>query len=247
MAKPKLNQVIAVVHGKKSRLEKDKTEIYKRLQKPGLFDGLSRAYKPSDEEGETFPPEQKNIQFSVKEALEEFSIAFVDLLDATATVDEGNMAARADVSVDGQVLLHAVPVTHLLFLEKQLTDLQTFLTHLPILDPAETWKWDEATASYRSQPASSNRTKKVMRSHVKYEATDKHPAQVETYTEDVKVGEWTTVKFSGSVPLQTRNVWHSRVRQLLDAVKCAREAANAIEVAPVKHAQKVLDFVLRPI
>ena len=35
---------------------------------------------------------------------------------------------------------------------------------------------------------------------MKYEATEKHPAQVETYTEDIKVGEWTMVKFSGAIP-----------------------------------------------
>jgi hypothetical protein len=247
MSTPKLNQVVAVVQGKKSRLEKDKTEIYKKLQKAALFDGLTRVYKPSDEEGETFPPEHKNIQYSVKEANDEFFQVLIDLMDATATMDEGNCAARADLKVDGETVLPKVPVTHLLFLEKQLTDLQTFLGHAPVLDPAESWKWDEATACYRSNPSSSNRTKKVMRNHVKYEATEKHPAQVETYTEDVKVGEWSTVKFSGAVPQQTKNAWLTRVRQLIEAVKCAREEANALEVKSVKFGQKLIDFILRPV
>jgi hypothetical protein len=35
---------------------------------------------------------------------------------------------------------------------------------------------------------------------VKAEATEKHPAQVEVYHEDVVVGQWKTVKFSGALP-----------------------------------------------
>ncbi len=247
MANPKLNQIVAVVQGKKSRLEKEKTDIYKKLQKPALFDGISRVYKPTDEEGETQPPENKNIQYSAKEATTEFASIMADLIDTTATMDEGNCIARADVKVDGTVLIPNVPVTHLLFLEKQLTDMQTFLSHVPVLDPAETWTWDEATACYRSAASMSSRTKKMLRNHLKYEATKEHPAQVETYTEDVKVGEWTTVKFSGAMPQQLKNVWLQRVRQLIEAVKCAREEANSLEVQQIKRGQKMFDFITRPV
>jgi hypothetical protein len=69
-----------------------------------------------------------------------------------------------------------------------------------------------------------------MRNPVKYKATEKHPARVETNTEDVKVGEWSTVKFSGAVWQQTKNAWLTRARQLIEAVKCAREEANLLEV-----------------
>ena len=53
----KLNQIVAVVNGKKSRAQKQLTEVYKKPQKPGLFEGISRTYQPSDEEGETLPAE----------------------------------------------------------------------------------------------------------------------------------------------------------------------------------------------
>lgn len=246
MANPKLNQIVAVVQGKKSRLEKEKAEIYKKLQKPALFDGLNRTYKPLDEEGETQPPENRNVQYNTKEAMTDFAGILTDLVDTTATLDEGNCAARADVKVDGTVLLASLPVTHLLFLEKQLVDVQTFLSHMPVLDPAETWTWDEATACYRSAAAVSSRTKKLLRNHLKYEATKEHPAQVETYTEDVKVGEWTAVKFSGAMPQHVKNLWLQRVRQLIEGVKSAREEANALEVKPIKHGQKIFDFITRP-
>ena len=78
----KLNQIIAVVGGKKTQTEKKMTEIYHKIQKPTLFEGISRTYHPLDEEGEMFPPETKNIQYSVSDSLEEAKKALVELLGA---------------------------------------------------------------------------------------------------------------------------------------------------------------------
>lgn len=240
---PKLNQIIAVVSGKKSRGQKELTEVYKKLQKPTLFEGISRAYQPLDEEGETQPPEKKNVQYRVKGAIEEVRQSVVDLLDATATQDFANCDAKSDVIVDGATVLENIPVTALLFLEKQLNDMQTFAGQLPTLDPAESWHWDENADCYASEPAISNRTKKIPRSHVLYEATKEHPAQTEMYHEDVKVGEWRTIKYSSAVPAQERNEILSRIRKLTEAIKFAREQANQMEVNHVNIGSKVFDFV----
>jgi hypothetical protein len=239
----KLNQIIAVVNGKKTRCQKTLTEVYKQLQKPTLFEGISRTYQPLDEEGETQPPEKKNVQYKCKQAIAEGRAALVELLDVTATQDWANCAAKADVKVDGQTVLAQVPVTHLLFLEKQLVDLHTFVGQLPTLDPADTWRWDENSDCYATEPAVSNRTKKVPRSHVLYEATEEHPAQVQMYHEDVKVGEWRTIKFSSAMAAQEKNLLLERIRQLQEAVKFAREEANNRDVEDVKIGNKVFDFV----
>jgi len=239
----KLNQIVAVVNGKKTRSQKEMTEVYKKLQKPTLFEGISRTYQPLDEDGETQPPETKNVQYRTKEAIEDIRHLFVDLMDVTATQDWANCQAKADVVVDGQTLLAEVPVTHLLLLEKQATDLHTFVAQLPTLDPAESWHWDENSDCYSAQPSLSNRTKKIPRSHVLYEATDKHPAQAEMYHEDVKVGEWKTVKFSGAISAQDRNEILGRIRKFQEAIKFAREEANQMEVENQKTGNKVFDFV----
>lgn len=241
----KLCQIVAVSTGKKSRLEKERDTIYKQIQKAPLFDGLARTYRPLNEDGETFPPEKKNTQYSVKEAIDSFSEVMTDLLDCTATQDYANCEARADIKVDGKIIKEQVPVTQLMFLEKQLVDIQTFISHLPTLDPAETWKWDETAACFKSEPSVSNKTKKVMKNHEKAPATDKHPAQVEVFTEDVKIGEWTTIKFSGAIQAQVKNRMLSRVRQLIEAVKSAREEANQMEVKPVKIGGLLWDFITR--
>ena len=241
---PKLNQIVAVVNGKKSRSQKALTEIYKKLQKPSLFDGISRTYQPLDEDGETQPPEKKNVQYKAKQAIAEAQAALLDLLNVAATQDWCNRQAQANIEVDGQVILADVPVTYLLFLEKQLTDIHTFVAQIPTLDPAETWHWDAAADCFAAETTFSNRTKKVPRSHILVKATEEHPAQAEMYHEDVKVGEWRTTKFSSALPAQEKNEILERVRKLQEAIKYARERANDMEVEKEqKIGNQVFDFV----
>ncbi len=239
----KLNQIVAVVNGKKTQTQKAITEVYKKLQKPALFEGISRSYTASDEDGETQPSEKKNVQYKSREAIVEARNALKELFDVTATQDWGNCQAKADVVVDGTTVLEQVPITYLLFLEKQLTDIHTFVQQIPVLDPAESWSWDENADCFATDASLSNRTKKVPRSHILYEATDKHPAQVEMYHEDVKVGEWKTIKFSSAFAAQEKNEIVLRVRRLQEAIKFAREEGNSMEVDDIKIGNKVFDFV----
>jgi hypothetical protein len=240
---PKLNQIIAITAGKKTAAQKAVTEAYQQLQKPALLEGLSRTYKPRDDEGERLPPEGKQVQLKVRDAVRGVTAALTELFDAVATQDWGNTTAKADVTVDGRTILRDVPVTYLLFLEKQLVDLHTFVEKLPVLDPAETWTFKDNADLYASNPFETTKTKKVLKNHVKAEATEKHPAQVETYTEDVVVGYWTTIKFSGAVPAKDRNAMLERVKALQEAVKIAREEANSAAVEPRKIGAEVLKFV----
>ena len=239
----KLNQIVAVLNGKKNQTQKALTETYKKLQKGSLFEGLSRTYTPADEDGEAQPPEKKNVQFNAKQACNEVRETLTDLFDVTATQDFGNCEAKSDVVVDGNTVLSGVPVTYLLFLEKQLTNINTFIQTIPVLEPGETWNWDENADCYATDPTHTNRTKKVPRSHILYEATEKHPAQVEMYHEDVIAGQWKTIKFSGALAAQEKNEMTQRVRRLQEAVKFAREEANSMEVEQIKIGNRVFDFV----
>jgi hypothetical protein len=81
-----------------------------------------------------------------------------------------------------------VPVPYLLFLEKQLTELGAFVRRLPVLDAAETWNLDASTDAWKTEPLRTIRTRRVPRNHVKAEATEQHPAQVEVCYEDIPVG-----------------------------------------------------------
>lgn len=227
---PRLNQIIAIETGLKSRWEGDKTELHKQAQKPTLFNGLSRTYRPLEENGEMQPAEHVKVQLSAKDVFDRLRGRLTELLDATATRDYGNCKAVADVVVDGKPLLKAVPVTYLLWLEKQLIDLYTFIGKMPTLDPAERWTKDANLGLYMTPTQQTNRTKKLPRVITKAAATKEHPAQTEVFAEDVVVGQWDLTKFSGALPEPEQRALLAKVEKLQKAVKFAREEANVIEV-----------------
>lgn len=240
----KLNQIIAIEKSVKAKAARALGDAGRELAKAPLLSGISRTYQPKDEEGEQLPPESTKVQRRVEEQLREVSAAMTRLFDVTATKDRTNAVATADITVDGEVLVADVPVTYLLFLEKQLAELQAFVKALPVLDAGESWTYNDASDAFATDPVKTVRTKKIPRNHVKAEATEEHPAQVEVYYEDIPVGYWTTVKFSGAAPAKRVVQLSERLEKLQIAVKFAREEANGTEVVDEHIGAKVFGYLL---
>ena len=222
----KLNQIIAIEKGIKARAYSEISELHKAIQKPELFNGFSKTYQKKDEDGEDLPPEKKRVQFVATEVLRSVERSSTELMDVTARKDWTNCVAVADVVIDGKTLIHGAPVSYLLFLEKQLTDLRTFAANLPILDESDNWTKDVNSGLYKADETKTHRTKKVQKPIVLYNATPEHPAQTQMITEDVIAGFWTQVKQSGAMPKPERQALGERIEKLLRAVKEARETAN---------------------
>jgi len=240
----KLNQVNAMVTGRKGEVEKAVTEIYKILQKEQLFNGRSRQYRPYDEEqGEKLPPESQKVQQEAKKMVEQAVARWTDLWDLTLTQDAGNQQAKADVVVDGKVVLKDVPVTNLLFLEKQVNDVETFVGKLPTPDPAEDWTYDPAIGLLRNKPTQSIRTKKEPTRFEKAPPTKEHPAQVELLFIDTPVGIWTTVQYSGCILVDEKNSILARIKKLKDAIRVAREQANLHDVEARKVGEALFRYI----
>lgn len=240
----KLNQIIALANGKKANCKAAITEIYKTIQKPDLFTGLERKYQPLDEEGEKLPKETKIVQQTVRKNLEEAKENFVDLLDIIATQEYANCEAKADIVVDGAVLAKDVPVSYMLFLEKQVDDMKALISKLPVLTSDVKWNKSEVDADiYLTDVAVTNRTKKVQSPLIMAPATDKHPAQVTMVTEDVFVGTWNKVDLSGAIPSIKRDEMLKKVEKLREALKVAREEANSHVVNSVKIGDTITGFV----
>jgi hypothetical protein len=245
MSTTKLNQILAIEKGVRATADQALTAAHRETQKAEPLSGIARTYLPRAEDGVQLPPETKLPQVKATEAISSASRHLARLFDVTATKDATNCVARADVVVRGTVLLSSVPVTTLLFLEKQLVDLHTFIVKLPVLDPAEQWTYNGDVGAYASAPAQTIRSKKVMKNHVRAEATEKHPAQVDVYTEDVPEGTWTTVKYSGALPADRVAALLTRVNELTEAVKKAREEANSIEVVDVSIGDTFFEYLFR--
>lgn len=243
----KLHQVVAVVKGKKATLERAITDCYHKFQQPKLYTGLSRKYTPKDEEGDRLPPENNPVQVKVLQLIEDTIPTLIDTYDAVATQENTNTQARADIVVDGQVLLPDVPVTLMFYLEKRLQELASFVEKIPVLEPGMKWTLDPVSDEYASDVFQTFKTKKVMKNHKVAAATDRHPEQVQVYTEDVNVGTYDTIHYSGAIPAKDRNELLARVRKLQEAVKVAHEEANRVEVKQFPVGKIITDFLFSPL
>ena len=239
----RLSHVVAVSKGVKATSVSLLAQAHQDAQKHESLKGLSRTYQPRDADEIPKPPESTQVRFTAQQIVDEVQNGLTRLFDVTATQDYGNAVAFADVKVDGVVLVSAAPVSYLLFLEKQLVDLATFIRKLPVLDSAEKWEFDTNSGHFRTAPVMTVSNKKVYRNHEKAPATDRHPAQVDVYTEDVPVGHWSLVKFSGAFPATRVKELTERVTKLQEAVKVAREIANATDVADQRVGETLLGWL----
>ena len=241
----RLNQLIAVEKGVKDEATRRITDAYHQIKKQDAHSGIARRYTPiSDEDAERLPPESRRVQVKAEDLLEGVSAKLTRLWDVIASKDYTNTKATGSIVVDDVTLVADVPVTTLLWLEKQLTDVSTFISALQVLDISREWQYDSTADAYASTPEETKRTQKVMRNHVIAEATKEHPAQVQVYTEDKIVGTWTTTHYSGALPAQKVDEMKERVTKLQRAVKFAREEANSVDVTDKKIGDALMTYVL---
>lgn len=240
----RLNQIVAISKGVKNKAERSLTDLHRKVQLTGPMSGISRTYRPRQEDGDQLPRERTLVQYTAEDINNEVVETLTRLYDVVATQDFANTDATADVKLeDGTVLVSQAPTTYLLFLEKQLANLATYVAKIPTLDPAERWTHDPATGVWRTEDTQTAKTKKVPKNHELSPATDKHPAQVQMYMEDVVVGDWTTVKFSGAITEDRRRQLMARVEEVRKAVQFAREEANTMEVTDVKVGETILAHI----
>ena len=239
----KLNQILAVEKNVKARVCSELTKMHHTLQKPAALNGFSKTYIKKDEDSDDFPPENNRVQVIASEMLEEVEKLLTELLDITVTKDTANCHARANVEVDGKIIVEQAPATYLLFVEKQLNDIHTFVSKIPVLDPESDWVYDKNANLYKTAPILTTKTKKVQKPIVLYDATKDHPAQTQLITEDVIVGSWSTVKHSGALPVQRKKKLLDRIEKLIKAVKFAREEANSVETKSLNAGRAIFQYI----
>jgi len=242
----KLNQVVAIVKGKKERMRAAMTAIHHGWKSEGLS-GMARTYKPLNEDGSTFPNENKPILVHAKSGLTKLVIEMEDFIDVIATQEIGNTFAKADIiaKVGGieNVVAADVPVSLLMFLEKQLTDLRTLVEGIPVLPMNKQWEYNPDHGCFVTQPEDTIKTAKVPKSMIVAPATKEHPAQVQTYTADIRIGTWTTVYSSGAIAQDVKTGYLTRINELRDAVQVAREEANSCVVTQADVGKAFLAYI----
>ena len=80
----KLNQVIAIEKGTKSRTFQELTDTHQSLQKPAQLSGISRTYRPKDEEGEQLPPESMRVQEKAEDVIRKTVTSLTKLFNVSS-------------------------------------------------------------------------------------------------------------------------------------------------------------------
>lgn len=248
----RLHQIVALQHGVEDETKAKVAQVQHLFGVGGDQDpltGLSRTYEPKGSEGDEKPPEFRKVQVTAAELIAVATKALSRLLDLKLTREEGNCKARADVEVDGTVILEDVPVGYLLFLEGKLGELIKLIDAIPTLNPAESWD-DTVPGLREGEWASAVRKREVkdrlpqVQELTKAQVIDGHAfqPQVRPYETEVVIGWFHTVKYSGQLDPKIAQQIRERAMLALQAVRFARERANTLEI-PAEHAHPGADLL----
>lgn len=239
----KLHELLALEQAYHSESEKRAREVGQNMS-PARTLGMRRTYAALEEGGQAYPPETDLVTTVAQKEIRDFVGAeFRRWLDASVQKEITNQSTKSDVTIGKKHMWAEMPATALLNLEGKLTYLKGLYESLPTLDPDVRWNWDAQNEYWVSEPEEVVRTKKVQRPIVMYDATPEHPAQTQLISEDIPVGKWTTVRYSGAVPVSLKREWLRRIDTLLRAVKSARQRANDIDAEESRYGTALAEFI----
>lgn len=215
-----------------------------QLRNAQLFFGLTKTYQPAAEDGQQLPGDKQIIRAAVPAVLAVARDALRSLINFVATKDETNRYAVGTIRINDVALVGDVPVTTLLWLEKQLVELRGILATVPVLPAEESWTWDAANGYWSTEPQKSLRQVDVPDFRTVSAESQYHAAQVVQLKKNVVEGTWTTVKHSLAIPAVDRQKLLDRVDTLILATKVAREEANAVEVRPQQLGAVIANYLV---
>jgi len=248
----KLHEVLAVEADKQGiarRLTDESRTIFKN--KHQLFLGATKMLKMDDaghESLEESSKENQDLTTTVPARLVYTGNAIAAWLDVVAQKEYTNQnSAKADLVIDGQVLLTDVPATFLLGLETKLKGIREMYNDIPTLASGTVWLKDEngLPDSYRAETTDIKaKTKKTVMFRILDKATKEHPAQIEKWNEEVVVGKYTTQFRSGMISSSRKMQLLGQIDALIQATKQARQRANNVEVFKnCKVGKTLFDFI----
>lgn len=243
----KLHEILAV----ENDLEKVATNVVEEAKntfnkKANLFQGQVKTAEMFDADTAVPAPEVIKLEETVPSKLRYVGKAVARWLDVVLQKEKTNQHAVADLIVDGTVLAANVPATFLLGLENKVKRLRDMYLSVPTLQPGIRWEAtpDQGEDVYATaDPIERFITSKQIKSTVLYEATKEHPAQIDKWSEDVKIGRYLIQATSGMITPARKSEILDRLDRLGQAAKAARMRANAAEVQKETIGQTLMDYI----
>lgn len=245
----KLHELLAVesdLEGHYKRIVAETTGVFKKGEHfTGSHKTLSMFDDDRQREAEA-AEEHKEMATTVKRKLDYSEEAIVKYLDVVLQKESTNQEAKADLVVDGEILLSNVPATFLLGLENKLKYIRSMYEAIPTLSPSVEWKKDPSMGEdvyVAVHEEKANKTQKMIKHQVLVQPTKEHPAQIEKWTEDTPVGVFSTRRWSGMLSPREKMVLLTKIDNLYRAVKEARQRANCQEVKNLTIGKVLFNYI----
>lgn len=246
--KTALHEILAVIgdlKGAKDKISLETLKVFK--DKANLFKGQSRTLKMFDEKrSQEETSEHTELVTTVMKRLEYMKQSYIRFWDAKLQKEKGAQNAKGDIVVGDDVLAEDVPVYLLLEMENELKAMRNVYDNIPTLAPGVDWTEapDIGENIWKARhDVVVNKTEKAYRHNVIVPPTDKHPAQVREWTEDVPVGQYSTKQWSGMMSPAEKSQLIERLDRVIRAVKKARQRANSQELEKASFATKLFSYI----
>ncbi len=245
----KLHELLAVEGDLQGTVKKLSLETQKTFSKSEMFLGTHRKLVMFDasQQDSVVADDYREMVTTVPAKLDYLSKSMTKYFDAVLQKEKTNQSAVADLVVDGETIATGLPATFLLGMESRLKELRQVLEVAPTLAPGLAWI-DDVTAGkgvYRVQnPDEKLKTAKTFMHKVLYEATDRHPAQIEKWEEQVAVGKYITNISSGMLSPSDKSELLGRLDTMIQSVKKARMKANMTDVVPAEIGKQMFKYIL---
>ena len=170
----------------------------------------------------------------------------VRYVNAEAQRDAANQVAKADVVVEGRVILRDMPGTWLLGMEKRMAEWRNALVVIPTLAPGERWVKDDQRGKnvWTHEAKKSIRTRKTVNHKILVQPTKEHPAQIEKWNEDVPCGTWIQTEWAGMMTPAEKSALLARFDALSRAIVEARMRANCVEVPDLRPGDALAAWII---
>jgi len=239
----KLHELLSVEPDLRTEAQKVGDEVRETLADPKRVIGMIRTFHPIVDDEDPEPDERVEMSTTVIGEISRYNLAMGKFIDSTISKEMTNTEASTSLEIGGKAI--DLPATALLNLENRLAEIRKVYASVPVLDPTEIWRYEDDLEVYVSDIRKTFKTRKVPKTHVAYDATTEHPAQVQVYHEDVRVAERETVLYSGALTVARKRELLKRIDDLSKTIKQARQRANDIEVIQIDIADLIFDAINR--
>ncbi len=249
----KIHEVLAVEkqHGETSRrLQGEAVTTF--TKKDGLFEGVIQEIEPLEESSDgpqvvMAERAEKLVVETVAGKLDWVSQAVREHWRSMGDKEAANQLAKADVTVDGETVVAAVPATFLLSMEGQLQQVRKVFESIPTRDGAVKWVPTEYDDVLSAPTSKKQVTRKVQHVEKIHPPTEHQPGTHEVLTMDRPVAIAKATALTSKWSSERKAMLLRRLDHLLSAVKKARSQANHTDVPDEGLGRQFCDYLFQGI